>query len=332
MKKLLRVLAIIVVVIIAGVIAGLGYFKSKFPVKIEVENIKVESTPERLQRGDYLVHHVVGCIDCHSDRDFSKFAGPIVAGTLGRGGFEFNNQLAGVPGSIYAANITPAGIGDYSDGELLRVITTGINKKGEALFPLMPYMHYGHGVACEDLYSIITYIRSLNPIENKIPERHLDFPMNLIVNTIPSPANIPDKIPAKSDTLAYGEYVINAVACFDCHTKLDHGKPLPGMEYAGGFEFHFPNGDLVTSANITPDVETGIGALNKQDFIAKFKAYDNEAARNIKVADHAKNTVMPWTALAGMTEEDLGAIYTYLRTVKPVHNSVITFRPGKVNL
>ena len=87
--------------------------------------------------------------------------------------------------------------------------------------------------------------------------------MNLIVNTIPETADIPDKMPAKSDTLAYGEYMTNAVACMDCHTHFVHGQPDPGMEFAGGFEFHFPNGDLVTTANITPDMSTGIGALNK---------------------------------------------------------------------
>jgi hypothetical protein len=41
------------------------------------------------------------------------------------------------------------------------------------------------------------------------------------------------------------------------------------------------------------------------------------------------NTIMPWTLLAGMTEEDLGDIYSYLRTVKPANNLVMHFTPAK---
>jgi hypothetical protein len=37
------------------------------------------------------------------------------------------------------------------------------------------------------------------------------------------------------------------------------------------------------------------------------------------------NTVMPWLALAGMTDDDLGAIYDYLRTLPPVDKRVVTF-------
>ena len=39
-----------------------------------------------------------------------------------------------------------------------------------------------------------------------------------------------------------------------------------------------------------------------------------------KVAPGKFNTVMPWTMYAGMTDEDLGAIYDYLQTAKPVSN------------
>ena len=328
MKKYFKIIFILAAIIFALTACGIAYLIIKFPVTIAVENIKVQPTTERLNRGQYLVEHVVGCIDCHSQRDFSKYSGPIVEGTIGMGGFEFNRRLAGVPGSIYAKNITPAGIGDYSDGELLRVLTTGITKNNEALFPMMPYQHYGNGVSREDLYSIIAYIKTLKPIVNKIPDRQLNFPMNLIVNTIPSPAYIPSSIPSVTDTVAYGKYMVNAAGCLDCHTRFIKGKPEAGMEYAGGFEFTFPNGDVITTANLTPDLNTGIGALSKENFIAKFKTFDNAAARNISVGDHTKNTVMPWTALAGMSEQDLGAIYTFLRSLKPIERKIDSFRPG----
>ena len=39
-------------------------------------------------------------------------------------------------------------------------------------------------------------------------------------------------------------------------------------------------------------------------------------------------TIMPWVMYAGMTEQDLGAIYDYLRTVKPVDQSVVRWTSG----
>lgn len=328
MKKLLRILLILVLVIVVLAGAGLAYFKSKFPVDIPVTEFKVELTPERIERGQYLAHNVSMCIDCHSERDWNYYSGPIKEDAWGKGGEMFNEPIAGIPGVIYAKNITPSGIGNYTDGELIRVITTGITKKGEALFPLMPYNHYRE-MAREDIYSIVAYIRSLKPIENPVPERSLDFPMSLIVNTIPSPAAMIDAIPSKGDTLAYGKYMTNAAACNECHSIRDKGELVKGMEYAGGFRFQFPNGDQIYTANITPDMETGIGALTKEGFIAKFKAFEGA---KIPVKEHEKNTVMPWTKLSGMTETDLGAIYTYLRTIPPVKNKVVTFLPSKATL
>src|SRR5690606_41947964 len=81
-------------------------------------------------------------IYCHSPRDWSRFSGPITPGTLGMGGDRFD-QTVGMPGVFYARNITPAGIGRYTDGELFRVITSGVTKEGHAIFPLMPYPYYG---------------------------------------------------------------------------------------------------------------------------------------------------------------------------------------------
>ena len=103
------------------------------------------------------------------------------------------------------------------------------------------------------------------------------------------------------------------------------------MYLAGGREFNFPAG-IVHSLNITPDAETGIGNWTKDDFIARFKFYDNEDAQNVAVNfEKDFNTPMPWLMYAGMTREDLGAIYEYLRTVKPVNHRVNRFVPHEIN-
>ncbi|HEX9654957.1 MAG TPA: c-type cytochrome [bacterium] len=118
---------------------------------------------------------------------------------------------------------------------------------------------------------------------------------------------------------------MNVASCIECHTKWEKGAPVAGMEFAGGYEFHLPSGNMVVSQNITPDVETGIGSWDKQTFISVFKAYSIDAVRKHPLGKGEFNTIMPWSYFSGMTEEDLGAIYDYLRTIKPVKHSVPRF-------
>ena len=148
------------------------------------------------------------------------------------------------------------------------------------------------------------------------------MPLPLIVRTMPAHAES-RPAPAVSDRVAYGEYMTTAAVCGDCHTPIDdQGAPLPGREYAGGFEMKLPGGGVVRTANLTPDADTGLGTWTEAQFIDRFKAFDGAAHRPLSVAEQRENTWMPWYAYAGMTREDLGAIYTYLRSLKPVVNRV----------
>jgi hypothetical protein len=131
--------------------------------------------------------------------------------------------------------------------------------------------------------------------------------------------------PAPQDKLAYGRYLTRIALCSDCHTPIDQqGTPLPGMDFAGGMEF-YETGYRVRSANITPDADTGIGSWSEQQFIDKFKAFENTAPASLSDIERRQNTVMPITAYAGMTREDLSAIYAFLRSQKPIINRVVKF-------
>ncbi len=79
------------------------------------------------------------------------------------------------------------------------------------------------------------------------------------------------------------------------------------------------------TANITPDADTGIGSWTEQQFVDKFKGFETPSDAVLTPAEQRQNTMMPWTNFAGMTREDLGAIYAYLRTLKPVTNRVNKF-------
>jgi mono/diheme cytochrome c family protein len=314
--KILGSLVLAAILLFAGVMV---YVKTALPNVGPAPELKIENTTTQIERGRYLANHVAVCIDCHSSRDWTKFSGPPMVGTFGKGGEKFDQTL-GFPGAFYSKNITPAGLGNWTDGEIFRAITAGVSKDGSALFPVMPHHLYGQ-LDQEDIKAIIAYLRTLAPIENPVAASTPDFPMNFIINTIPAAPKF-QTIPVKTDEVAYGKYMITASGCVECHTQKDKGQNIPGMEYAGGMEFKFPNGSILRSTNITPDPKTGIGNWTREAFINRFKMHANGPQ---PVADGGFQTLMPWSMYAGMTEEDLGAIYAYLQTVPAKENKIQRF-------
>jgi mono/diheme cytochrome c family protein len=326
MKKFLKIFSRVLLVLLVIVIGIVAYIKLALPNVGDAPNLTIEKTAARVARGEYLANHVTVCIDCHSTRDWSRFSGPITEGTLGKGGDLFDQKF-GFPGAYYAKNITPEGIGRYTDGELFRVITTGVTKEGRAMFPVMPYQYYGR-MDEEDIYSIIAYIRSLQPVKNVVPESSSDFPMSIIINTIPTKASF-TKMPAKTDVVNYGKYLVNAGACKECHTKFEKGKLIEGTDFGGGREFPFPDGAVIRSGNISPDAATGIGSWNETAFLAMFRVRSDSATLATKLKPGDFNSIMPWTMYGKMTDEDLKAIYAYLKTVTPINNTVVKYSPAK---
>ncbi len=323
MKKAVKILFWIIGILVIVVFLGIGYLKYFLP-NIEVKEIEVEITPERVLRGEYLANHVMVCMDCHSVRDWSLYSGPITQGSYGAGGDEFTKEM-GFPGNFYASNITPFHLSEWTDGEIYRAVTSGVNKNGDPLFPIMPYHSYGKADT-EDIYSVIAYIRSLQPIIKEVPESEPDFPFSMIMHMIPREAQ-PGKIPSKSDKEKYGEYLATVAACADCHTPFEKGRPVEGMQFAGGREFELPF-YTIRAPNITPDKATGIGSWTKYVFVKRFQSYDS--IHELAKVDFPKefNTLMPWNMYGGMKQDDLEAIYTYLRSLDPIDNGVetVTYR------
>lgn len=323
LKKFFKYFFIALILLIAGV---LGYLKFALPNVGAAPDMKVEMTPERIERGKYLANTVCVCMDCHSTRDWSRFSGPLTEGTVGKGGERFDESV-GFPGVYFSRNITPAGLKDWTDGEIFRAITSGVSKDGHALFPVMPYPYYGK-MDEEDIKSIIAYIRSLPAIENTIEDSKSNFPMNFIINTIPHRGEA-QKMPSKSDVVSYGKYLANAASCVECHTPVDKGQIIAGKEFSGGREFAFPNGNILRSSNITADISTGIGSWSENQFVQLFKVRSDSAALNQKVGPTDFNTIMPWTMYGKMETEDLKAIFAYLRTIKGIKNEVEKFTAKK---
>lgn len=321
--KIVKILLGIITFLVIGVAGLLAYVKFALPNVGEAPKMTVETTAARVERGKYLATHVAVCIDCHSKRDWTKFSGPPIVSTFGQGGEVFDQNF-GFPGAYTSKNITPFGIGKWTDGEVFRAITSGVSKNGSALFNIMPHHLYGQSND-EDIKSIIAYIRTLPSIESNPAPSVSDFPMNFILNTIPKKPNFVP-IPDQKDQVAYGKYVFNMAACGECHTKSEKGVPVEGMELAGGFEFPMPFG-VLRSMNITSDKQTGIGNWSEEIFVNRFKSYADSNFNAPTVQAGEFNSIMPWVMYAGMKDEDLKAIFAYLKTVKPISNKVTRFTP-----
>src|SRR5690606_29233546 len=141
MRLLLKIIGTLLVLAVLTVSAVLAYVKFAMPDVGEAEDLQIDYTAERIERGRYLANAVNVCMDCHSTRDWSRFSGPIHAGTMGMSRHRSDRTL-GMPGVVYARHIARAGIGRDTYGEPLRVITSGVTKERHAIFPLMPYPYY----------------------------------------------------------------------------------------------------------------------------------------------------------------------------------------------
>jgi len=145
--------------------------------------------------------------------------------------------------------------------------------------------------------------------------------------------------------IARGKYLVEVGSCNDCHTpkifgpqgmKLDEsrrmsgspaGAPMPPVDKKAltpGYWVMF-SPDLTAavgpwgmtySANLTPDEKTGIGLWTEDNFVKALKTGKHMGeGRQIMPP-------MPWEFVGQMTEEDLKAIFAYLKTLPPVSNAV----------
>ena len=279
-------------------------------------------TPKNIERGQYLFTSLLDCDGCHSERDFTRLGGPMVAGTRGKGGLI---PLEGLPGQVNAPNITPdaeTGIGSWTDGEKIRAIREGISKDGHMLFPLMPYTGYRY-LSDGDVQSLVAYMNTLPAIRNYVPRSNISFFAAMMVKGVPAPV-----------TRKHSAMWIRTGARFTANTW----SPLPAARSAirrrssartdapcdspeGGCS-RCPPG-RVLSSNITPDNDTGIG---KWDFI-RFRDRMH-AMREYKDTEFPKVgperfTLMPWIAYSNLPDHDLESILLYIKSRRAISNFVV---------
>lgn len=115
-----------------------------------------------------------------------------------------------------------------------------------------------------------------------------------------------------SAILARGAYLVNGQGhCYDCHMPDSLKARGLRQPFIGGYTFETPFGNLYTP-NITPDSATGIGAWTDEE-IAQALRYN---------VDHRKRALVGIMPFNEMSDADLTAVVSYLRTIKPVHHEV----------
>jgi cytochrome c2 len=315
MKKAFRYLLIIVgiILLIAGGFAAFVAIRGIPKYKAEKISLTVEATPARLEKGQKLATML--CASCHLDQNTGKFTG-------------HKMEEAGAFGEIYSKNITKDkkyGRGNWTDGELAVLLRTGVKPDGTYLPPYMPKLiHFSD----EDLASVIVFLRSEHPWvqanTTRQPQSKPSFLAKFLTNIgAVKPFNFPKAPIPEPDTtnaVAWGRYIaLGQMECFSCHSKdfakndYLHPEKSPGF-FGGGNKLTVGDGNTITSRNITMDEETGIGKWSEEDFV--------KAVKYGELPNNQHRLRPPMKPYSLLTDNEVKAIYAYLKTIPEIQNKV----------
>ncbi|HEX9109693.1 MAG TPA: cytochrome c [Longimicrobiales bacterium] len=255
-----------------------------------VEALTIPSHAAALARGEHLVKAVTKCGDCHG---------------ADMGGRLFIDGGAMI-GRVYAPNVT-RGRGsvtaDFSAGDWERALRHGLAPDGRAL-KIMPSNEFA-ALSDADLGAIVAYVRSLPPVERTIPQTRVG-PISralYLAGQFPIlPAEAMDQRARHQATVTpavsaeYGKYLAEAGGCTGCHGPGLSGGHVPGTPP-----------DFPAAQNLT---RTGIGSWSEGDFFKALRTGHRPDGTLI-------NTFMPWQSAGLMTDDEIRAVWLYLRSVPP---------------
>jgi mono/diheme cytochrome c family protein len=313
MKKILRILGFLVLAIAILFAAGAAFIHFRGVPTYEAKSVPVNIVADsiHLARGEHLVALI--CADCHR----------------GEGNKLSGKHMVDVPamfGFVHSGNITrdkKYGAGRYTDGELMHFLRTGIKRDGSYSYVMTGFPR----LSDEDLKSIVAYLRSdapqLDPVSKPNPPCEPTFFTKFLTNTVFKPFPYPEKpivAPPVTDKVAYGRYLVHGgVDCFNCHSANfstnNAFEPEKSKGYLAGGNILIDPTDLreIPSANLTPHPTHGIGKWTEEEF-AEAVRYGKRRGGGVLSAAMPKFTVM--------TDEEISAIYAFLRTVPAAGNAV----------
>lgn len=322
----------------------------------------VDSDHVMLERGEYLATIGV-CSACHTapkvNSTIPEFGSPEFEEELHRradpdwvshldhtkemaGGVPFIMRFSSTQGGVvYSRNITPdkeTGLGNWTDKEIANVIKTGKRKDGTSLFLFAPHTFFKN-LAEEDVFALVTYLKSLKPIKNKILERELPFPAQ------PATDVSTREKPPFGDNEENAKYLLSAiVGCAECHSShkegelnefvggdpadpfigvFRYGPDLPLRQGEKGFaNFPYPGYGILYGGNLT---RFGKGGDLEDTSIEQMVA----AVRNgvsVTTDNYGRPNplghVMMWQYYSHMSDADVLAICKYIKNLNYVEHTV----------
>jgi mono/diheme cytochrome c family protein len=312
MKWLKRIaIGVGIFVALLGVAAAAMELRS--PKARAIDAAKTLATPERTARGRYIVEAEAHCLLCHSEHDWKTHGAPILPGLKGAG-WDVPSAENHMPGRVFAPNLTPdpeTGLGAVPDDAIARAIREGVGHDGRALF-MMPWPAF-RNFSDEEVASVVAYLRSLPPVKKKRDLTEIQIPARWFMKGMPKPLETPVAEADVSDPVKRGKHLVEIGLCQDCHTPVnERHEPLPGMAFAGGQEFVI-DGTKYRSANITPH-PSGLAHYDEALFIRTMRT-GNIGGRRLA-------PIMPWREVGNLTDEDLKAVWAFLKTIPPIAHDV----------
>jgi mono/diheme cytochrome c family protein len=309
MRKALIVVGSVLLIIVAG---GAVFVASRQHLTFDAPYPDVVASTDSsiVERGHYIVRSLAPCASCHGDPN-QRAANASGADVPLVGGYAFDIP----PGKFYTRNLTPdtvTGLGGVSDKAIARALRYGVGHDGRALLPFMEMQ----GLADDDLQAVVSYLRTLPPARNQVPPHQYTVLGKVIRATVLAkpvgPATTPLTRSPRGASVETGRYLVESVAlCWACHTERSQMTgALTGPRFGGttGFTETDDPGHSWSPPNITSDPETGrLGKMNEDQFVARFRQ-----GRVIP------GSPMPWQSFSRLNEEDLRAIYRYLKSVPSV--------------
>jgi len=235
-----------------------------------------------IARGKHLVEAVAVCTICHGVNLGGKLA--FQDAFLGRG---YTSNLTGGRGGVG---------GTYSNADWIRSIRYGVRPDGHGI-PFMP-SDYFNSISDADLGAVIAYLKGLPPVDNERTRVEINLPARLLIDLgifgdLVRAAKINFRVSRPQPPSDEGHYLVEVGGCTFCH-----GADLRGGQ---GPEPGAPGGTDLTAR----------GPLSGWS-LAEFR----DTMRNgVDPQGHAINPkYMPWLAYRNMTDAELAAIWTYLRS------------------
>jgi mono/diheme cytochrome c family protein len=290
-RRLLRWLGFVLIGLLAVAAIGFGILVVSSNRAID-QRVTVLPPPLVLgrgsvERGKHIFTAVSSCVVCHRS---DAGGGPFI-----------NDPAMAV---LNAPNLTrgAGGIGVlYTDADYDRAIRRGVRPDGTRLL-IMPSWDYAV-FSDDDAASVIAYLRSLPPVDRATPRVKLGPVGRVLVATHKIPFDAtriadegpPPTPPPPMHVVEYGRYLARVGGCMGCH-----GTHLSGGHLTGG-----PSDP--PASNLTP---VGIGSWSSADFIRTLTKGRDPKGHNL-------DAFMPWRTIRDMSDDELNAIYEFLRTLPP---------------